>query len=226
MIVGNGLIGQSLFSIDRSDTLFFASGVSDSKCTSVSEYLRETKLIEESLINHSDKLFVYFSTYSIDDTNSSSGNYVKHKINVENLVRSYGNNFLIIRASNLLGRHGNPKNVVRFFYDRVFSQEYFECWEGAFRNILDIEHFVQMVDHVILEQKYCNTCINIVNPNEYAVPEIIRVCETICKKKGNYRLVKQGSKFHYNTSISKELFQLFSFSEKHYLENVIKKYLE
>ena len=41
MIVGNGLIASLFYDVDREDVIFFASGVSNSLETELSEFQRE-----------------------------------------------------------------------------------------------------------------------------------------------------------------------------------------
>ena len=60
MIVGNGLIASLFYDVDREDVIFFASGVSNSLETELSEFQREEDLIRETFTQNPDKLFVYF----------------------------------------------------------------------------------------------------------------------------------------------------------------------
>ena len=68
MIVGNGLIASLFYDVDREDVIFFASGVSNSLETELSEFQREEDLIRETFTQNPDKLFAYFSTCSIYDS--------------------------------------------------------------------------------------------------------------------------------------------------------------
>ena len=58
MIIGNGNIANTLISKDRNDIIFFASGVSDSSCSDITEFERELNLLNKQDYNIH---LVYFS---------------------------------------------------------------------------------------------------------------------------------------------------------------------
>ena len=59
MIIGNGIIANSLKQIDSENTLFFASGVSNSLETRTAEFEREFTLVQKNISENPDKNFVY-----------------------------------------------------------------------------------------------------------------------------------------------------------------------
>ena len=65
--------------------LIFASGVSNSKETRESEYLREIELIKKSISEHPDKKFVYFSSSMI--ITGLETRYFKHKLKIHKLIQ-------------------------------------------------------------------------------------------------------------------------------------------
>lgn len=95
MIIGNGDIASAIK--DREDLIFFASGVSNSKETRLSEFNREQNLLFETLDKYPDGHIVYFSTLAIF---YSDNPYVKHKKKMEVLVRGF-KKYTIIRLGNI-----------------------------------------------------------------------------------------------------------------------------
>jgi hypothetical protein len=89
MIIGRGSIAQSI--IDNDLLVFLASGVSNSSCTDENEYDREWKLIKS--IGY-DKHIVYFSNLAIYYKNDR---YTKHKIEVEEFIRTNFKAYTIVR---------------------------------------------------------------------------------------------------------------------------------
>jgi len=66
MVVGNGLLANTFKSYsDNEDVIIFASGVSNSGCVDPEQFKRESNLVAK--YKTSKKLFVYFSTSSIED---------------------------------------------------------------------------------------------------------------------------------------------------------------
>jgi dTDP-4-dehydrorhamnose reductase len=112
MIIGNGMIARrfSAFS-DRDDVLIFASGVSNSKENRPEAFIREQKLVEESVAQAENRLFVYFSTCSVTDPTEQGSNYVQHKLFLEKYIAETCPNYLIIRASNVVGETDNLHTV-------------------------------------------------------------------------------------------------------------------
>ncbi|MFQ6310265.1 hypothetical protein [Lysobacter capsici] len=90
MIVGNGLIAEAFkarYEHDRT-VVIFASGVSNSSETSEQAFLRERRLLLETLRTAEGK-FVYFSTCSLTDADRQATPYAVHKLEMESLVFAY-----------------------------------------------------------------------------------------------------------------------------------------
>lgn len=98
MIIGRGDIASVLN--DRKDAIFFASGVSNSRCTDESEFERERDLLVQTFHEHyriGVSLF-YFSTISISFVTSK---YTLHKLSMELMVRGIWPDYNIIRLGNI-----------------------------------------------------------------------------------------------------------------------------
>lgn len=110
MIIGKGDIAGSLTEagIDREDITFFASGVSDSKNSTVRCHEREINLIRsQSKKNH----FVYFSSLSIYYSEST---YALNKLLKETIVKSEFPHYTIVRLGNITWGQ-NPNTIINYF---------------------------------------------------------------------------------------------------------------
>jgi len=130
MIIGNGDIAKVL--TDSENIVFFASGVSNSKCIDDKEFIREKTLLLNTKADH----LVYFSTLSIYEKNSP---YTQHKLEMENLVKSgMFKTYTIIRIGNITWGD-NPNTIINYFrsntcdnlmdeYKYICSLEEFKYW--------------------------------------------------------------------------------------------------
>ena len=191
MIIGTGLIAKSLRPYDREDTVFIASGVSDSKCQDDKEFIREKELVNKVIDDYSDKKIVFFSTYSINDPAMKNNMYVQKKIELENYLSKLQSIFYIIRISNLVGYGGNPSNVFNFLFNKIKSGELFILWPNAERNLVLVEDFAFTMNNIITDSlgRSVNTISNIINPVNYNVKAIVSAIEIFLNKKANYHTV-------------------------------------
>jgi len=118
MIIGNGDIAGVL--PDRNDLLFFAAGISNSQETRESEYERERHVLLEQ---DKKKHIVYFSSLA---TFSGDTRYTKHKKIMELLVKTYFENYTIIRLGNITwGKNPNTLiNYLKAHPDAEIKDEY------------------------------------------------------------------------------------------------------
>ncbi len=149
MIIGNGLIGNAFLPFDREDVVFFASGVSNSLETDEKQFLREENLIRETLDEHVGKLFVYFSTCSIYDSSKNSSSYVNHKLNMEHIIATESENYLILRVSNAVGKGGNKNTLINFLVDSIREKRMIKVHIEATRNLIDVSDVVKITLELI-----------------------------------------------------------------------------
>lgn len=224
MVIGNGLIGRNLAKIDREEFVFFASGVSDSKSTIEDDYLREKKMLIKNISINSNKTFVYFSTYSVNDPSLSSYYYIQHKLSMEKIIQQSGLKYLIVRTSNVIGDIGNPNTILRYVFDSIKNERFFEVWKNAYRNILDVDHLIVMLDETI-KRKYENRIVYLLNPIDYSMTQIVTECELFLNKKANFDIVEKGASFQYDKGLSMLLFNELDIKDKDYINKVLTKYL-
>lgn len=130
MIIGHGDISSVL--IDRDDVTFFASGVSNSRCSDPLKFKREENLLKDQP-RHIH--LVYFSTLSIYYNWSP---YVAHKKRMEQLVKDLFQSYTIVRIGNISwGTNPNtllnylkahPEAEVQKTYRHVIDKEEFQYW--------------------------------------------------------------------------------------------------
>lgn len=224
MIVGSGLLARAFYeSYSRNDGVtIFASGVSNSQEISADKFLREENLLRENL--GKAKKIIYFSTCSIEDETVKKLPYVAHKSKMESIIKDASKNFLIFRLPQLIGKTGNSNTLVNFLYSKILNEEEFNVQELARRNIIDVEHVAQIVEY-ILEQGYDNQIINIANKNSISVLEIVKILEGFLAKKGNYKLIPEGSNYGIESKLCNEISQICGISfEENYVSTAIKKY--
>lgn len=133
MIVGRGDIAQALQEVDREDLLFFASGVSNSAETHLSEFGRE---IETLLDQPRELRTVYFSSLSIL---YSSTPYARHKHYMEGMVKGRFRRHTIVRLGNIA--FGNNPNTIINFFRNEHAEGRQPRIDDAYRYVIDKDEF-------------------------------------------------------------------------------------
>lgn len=211
---------------DRNDVVIFASGVSNSKETRPEPFARERQLVEDTLAQCSESLFVYFSTASVDDPTEQGSPYVTHKLALERLIAERATNHLLVRASNVVGGPGNPHTVLNFFVDRIRRNEPFTIWEHASRNLIDLDDVYNVVTHFIGEPSTWNRTILVANPYSTSPLELVQAIEAHTGQKAQYELVDRGIPFALSIdSISDQLdVSNSNWQPERYVAHLLKKY--
>lgn len=224
MIIGRGLIASLFIDYDRENTIFFASGVSNSLETRAEEFLREEKLIKNTLSEYPDKVFVYFSTCSIYDSSKTGSNYVLHKLKMEQIIKNSCNRFLILRVSNAVGKGGNPNLLINYLVKAVISNETINIHTKATRNLIDTED-IRKITFELLEKKKINKIINVAYIQNYSIIEILEILEHFYVKKANINLIKNGSGYDISIPDVEDYFIENNLNNKEvYLKKILNKY--
>lgn len=136
MIIGNGDIASVL--PDRPDLLFFASGVSNSKETDEAAYNRERNLL---LSLNKDQHIVYFSSLAVF---YGKTRYVKHKLEMEAIVKFWFTKNTIIRLGNITWGD-NPHTLINYFR-RVIKERMPYQVDDAYRYIIEQDEFLHWIN--------------------------------------------------------------------------------
>ena len=226
MIKGRGLLAQALYKIDRNDFSFYVNGISNSVMADIPENNFEVLELTEMAKDIGDKLLIYFSTIQVNATENYSRPYVQHKIKMERLVSNSFSNYVIIRTSNLVGNNPwNTNTLFNFLYYSLHAQTGISVIESAIRNVLDVDHFIQLLDYYLEHFTPKNTTRNIVNPVSFNMAEIVREFENVfsLKFKKNNSSVSIAY-FEAPCEFSLSLMQSCKISLDSYLTKLIEKY--
>lgn len=226
MVVGKGLVAKAFKAYgDDPAYIIFASGVSNSTSVDIAMFEREQHLLQQTVDANPDKRLVYFSTCSIYDSSLEKSAYVQHKLNMEKLVSQTHSSYIIFRVSNLAGFSINPNTVLNYFFQHIQKGIFFQVWSNAFRNIIDVEDAFRVCDHIIRNKLFENQIVNIANPYNTKVTDIVKEIEFFLEKKGNYNIIEKSSKPIINVNLIETLFGKLNLTfEGNYLRKVIKKY--
>ena len=226
MVIGNGLVAKRFESYEgNNEFLVFASGVSNSKTKNPEAYNREMKLLKESVQQYNTKSLIYFSTCSIYDPQETGSAYIKHKLQIEDLIQKQAKQYRIFRVSNLAGKSPNPNTVLNFFFYHVKNEVNFDLWTNACRNIIDVDHAYLIIDHILKNNFFPNQVINIANPENHPVKKIIATIETFLNFKSNYIEIDKGTCFEIDTSPIQHIIQELGIRfDSGYLRGLLNKY--
>lgn len=221
MIIGNGLIANSLKSIDSENILYFASGVSNSLETNSIEFDREFSLLQNIIKENKERQIIYFSTLSVNDQSKQNSPYVLHKLDIENYIRKNCKKYLIVRIGNVVGKGGNPNTLFNFLREQINNQFSFVLHNRATRILIDIDDISTFLfDH---SSTLTNVTVNLSYPYYYSLKEIISKIEENFEKKAVYKETELGDS--YQVEFNDYIKVFFSkYSPDEYLQKLIKKY--
>jgi len=226
MVIGKGLVAGSFSSYEQQDRfLVFASGVSNSKSSTEADFRREEELLLKELAANPEKIFVYFSTTSVEDPDLQQTAYAQHKLQMERLISATAHEYTIFRLSNLAGKSANPNTILNYFYQHISQGIPFQLWQHSERNIIDAEDVFRIADQMLQQGLAKNGTINIANPESYPVAFIVAAIEAHCGRKGIYTIVSKGGPVKINTMAIAAVFEQLGiqFGEG-YLNKLLNKY--
>lgn len=226
MVVGSGLIAKAFAEYDTNDDIvIFASGVSNSKETLKEAFDREEELLASYLKMYGNsKYFLYFSTCSMFDTYLERSAYITHKINMEQIIIQKALRYNIFRLPQVLGQN-NKNQLIGFLYNVIQNEIGFDLYDIE-RNIIDIDDVLNIVKKIVQSKEFINTTINIANPNNTKVFDLVKIIEKLCNKKAKYSLIQKEGNFKIDITQILSVIEKNTIFEHNYLENRIKKYYE
>ena len=139
MVIGNGDIASVLN--DRSDVVFFASGVSNSGCDCIVEFQREVKMLKEI---YSFRHLVYFSSLSIYYSNSA---YTRHKKHMEKIIENTFLSYTVVRLGNITWGK-NPNTFINYLKSHPEAEV-----KPVWRHVIDKDEFLYWMDKIRVGEK-------------------------------------------------------------------------
>lgn len=226
MVIGNGMIAKSFSRFaDDASRLVFASGVSNSSNTDEGAFKRESDLLLAEMAKHPDATVIYFSTCSVYDPSLQESAYVLHKLKMEDLIKNVASSFIIFRVSNPIGFTNNHHTLINYFVDHIQSGSEFTIWQYASRNLIDIDDMNHICELIINDPNWLNKTVNVANPVNYPVLQIVETLEEHFATKGNYTILEKGNSPLVDTSDIQSLYsQLHIDFGNDYLQKLLNKY--
>lgn len=222
MIIGNGLIANSLKNIDSKDHLYFASGVSNSLETRSSEFEREFSLLKNNVTSHKENKLFYFSTLSVNDLSKQQSPYVLHKLEIENFIKENCKNYIILRIGNIVGNGGNPNTLFNFLKTQIMHGNNFLLHQKARRLLLDIDDTTKFLESNCANVN--NQTINFAYPYYYDLKEIVEAIRNKLQKEANYQESDEGD--FYKVDFDESVNDFFrEIDAENYLKNLAEKYI-
>ncbi|MDX8394429.1 MAG: hypothetical protein R8K21_07600 [Mariprofundales bacterium] len=227
MIVGSGLLAKSFtpWFAERDDVCIYAAGVSNSACVDSKEFERERLRLLQSLeIAKNTDAFVYFGTCSVDDSYAYNTAYVQHKLAMEKLVAKHPKH-LIIRLPQIAGKTPNPHTLLNYLFFKISTGKSFYLWNKAKRNIIDVDDISFIVQNVIDDPLKRNMIVNIANPVNYSIMEIVNAIEVVIGKNAVYVSKNKGSEYIIDIDLIRPLLNQAEVKfDNNYLNRIIAKY--
>lgn len=192
MIVGHGMMAKA-FSAFAGDAavVIFASGVSDSTEARPAAFRRESELLRRTRAEHPDALLVYFGTCSVNDPDRRDTPYVRHKLEMESLLKASPGPWLVLRLPLAIGPGHGGNTLANYLHDRIIQGRPFEVWAGSTRYPLDVEDAFRVASRLIADPSMRRRTINIAL-RAFSVLEFVRILEEITGRKALYTLVQRG----------------------------------
>jgi len=226
MIIGSGLIAQSFSSYkDDVDVILFASGVSNSSTNDTKEFVREKKLLLDTIECYPNRKFVYFSSCDIVCSDLNERPYYKHKQAMEKIVNENTSTYHIFRLPQVVGRGGNKNTLINFLINHIIESKEFDLFAGTFRNIIDVDDVYKICSYVIDHNLYQNNVVNIINSKYISIEKLVSTIEVVLQKKAKYRKKEVSFKCEYDGAVCQQIAQILSIKfDDAYLANLIRKY--
>ena len=223
MIVGKGLIASGFHSSkkDYTNYVIFASGVSNSKETNNSEYNREKELLLKIINDNKQLKIIYFSSVLVNKTKNK---YYQNKLDIENIIKSNSDNYIIFRIPQVIGNNGNPENLVNYIKNSIISETEITIDKNIERSLLDVDDLVTIVD-------YCKDKVSceILTISEVKKIKVFTLCNLIGKilnKKPILKIVDNVEYENWSVKNSKIINEsIINIDKLTYNEKLLKKYI-
>lgn len=224
MIVGRGMIANAFikYLVDE-NIIIFASGVSNSGESRQSEFDREFNLLKQYVAYH--KHLVYFSTTSIYDESLKETLYVKHKINMEDYVKSNCESYNIFRLPIVVGNTNNQFTLISFLYNKIISNQTINVFSKACRSILDVEDLAFIVKEILKNNIFKNQILDVYLSPNTNILQIISELENCIGIKADKNILDSGNCYTIKNKELKDFLNKINYKvEDNYIFKTINKY--
>lgn len=216
------MLAETLRPFDKENIIIFASGVSNSLETKISEFDREIQLLRSTVENFPHKKLIYFSTCSIYDLSKMESPYVKHKLRIEEIISKICPFYTIFRVGNAVGSGGNPNTLINFLENSIKKSQTIFLHNNAKRVLIGVNDIANLVSQNF--ENFENKTVNIVFPHQFQLTEIVSALEKHLQLQAKYDLVDEGSAYNMDfDEITKTYFA--GISPEEYLKKLYCTYL-
>ena len=223
MIIGNGLLAITFKQYEKKNgIIIFASGVSNSNEINKKEYYREKKLLKDTIQQYKDKIIVYFSSCDVIYANKINTVYYWHKLEMENIIKKFALKYYIFRLPQLIAFSLNKNLLINYLITSIIEQKEILVWKNAYKNLINIQDVLKIIENIIKNEKSINKTINVINKNYYSIFEIIHTIENILNQKAIVKLINKGYKPNYNSDYIDKM--NINFNSEYLKKSLLKNY--
>jgi hypothetical protein len=222
MIIGNGLIAKKFKeNFFDENYVIFASGVSSSKEDNDEEYIKEEKLLSNTINNFNNLKIIYFSSVFCDYYDNK---YYNHKKKMENIIINNSQEYLIFRLPQLIGNGGNKNNIFNFFVENINNEKKIEVQINSYRSLIDINDFYDIVIFSLKVSK--NEILKFSNIEKISVKKLVKIISKKLKKELyiDYICNKPIADIK-NSKIIEDAIKFLKIKKIGYTKKIINKYL-
>lgn len=170
------------------EATIFASGVSDSRESRATEFAREAELLETVSARCAGRL-VYFSCCALAAPGGPGTPYLAHKASMEARVLAAGG--CVFRLPQVVGPGGNPHTLARFLHAHIAEGRRFQAWQGAQRNLIDVDHVAAIVLHMAADAPP-SSLRTVASPFTHSMPELVAIFERFTGRKARCTWIDRG----------------------------------
>jgi len=191
MVVGNGLLARCFSNFASvNDVTIFASGVSNSQEKDPVEFEKEIEKIKN--LSGTSSKFIYFSTVSVHDPDLADSPYIRHKLKIEELIRSEFSRYIVFRLPIVVGRTDNPHTLTNFLFNQIKNHEVVTIFKNACRYLVDIDDVNLLLSGMISSATFDNNIVDINFNNAIGINELVGVYEQVLGVGVNKSYVEKG----------------------------------
>ncbi len=192
MILGSGLLARAFASFEEDErVLVFASGVSNSSSATEADYARERDLLLEQQGTRSR--LVYFGTCSLFDPTLQDSGYIRHKVRMEELIRSRFVDHIILRLPNVVGHTANPHTLCNHIRDHILSGRTIHVQVKACRYLIGADTISTVCTPLLTSGSLVGRTVNVCYDRPVHIPELVSAMERLLQKKAVIQEMDSGS---------------------------------